>query len=296
MRVSLIRRCTKGWTMVRWAVFALIGMLGGCTTASAESLLERGDYLVNAVMACDGCHTPRSSAGFDMSKRLAGGSILFDEPAFTVRGANITPDRETGIGAWSDADLRRALTEGVRPNGVPLAPAMPSAFYRILTPRDLDAIVAYVRAVPPVRHEVPLPDYKAEIRPQSVPGAEASIGDTVPGDPVKRGFYLATLSHCMECHSRRPDGERDYATWWGKGGAEFKGPWGQVRARNISAHAEKGIGSWTDADVRRALTQGVGRDGRSFKVPMARQIYFSKMTDQDLDAVVAWVRTIPPIE
>jgi len=66
-----------------------------------DSLLERGSYLVNAVMACDGCHTPRGPSGFDMTRRFSGGSQVWDEPAYLVRGSNITPDRETGIGSWS---------------------------------------------------------------------------------------------------------------------------------------------------------------------------------------------------
>jgi mono/diheme cytochrome c family protein len=268
--------------------------LGG---ASAETLLERGSYLVNAVMACDGCHTPRTpSAGLVMDKRLAGGTVLFDLPAYTVRGSNITPDRDTGIGDWTEQDLKRALIEGVRPNGVPLAPSMPFAFYKILTPRDLDAVVTYIRSVAPVRNEAQLPDYRSEMHIDLVPGAERSIGDEVPADPVRRGMYLATLAHCMECHSRRPDNRQDYKDWWGKGGAEIKGPWGQVTVRNISSHQEKGIGGWSDDEIKRALTTGLGRDGRAFKLPMARQMYYGKLTAADLDAIVAWVRTIPPIE
>lgn len=283
--------------MIRFGTFTLLTIFAAGVGASAETPLERGSYLVNAVMACDGCHTPRTpTAGFVADKRLAGGSILFDEPEYTVLGANITPDLETGIGGWSDAELKRALTEGVRPTGVPLAPSMPFTFYKILTPRDLDAVVAYVRTVTPLRNEVQTPNYKAEMHAVPVPGSEKSIGDEVPTDPIQRGAYLASLAHCMECHSRRPDNRQDYKNWWGKGGAEIKGPWGRVTVRNISSHREKGIGAWSDSEIRRALTNGVGRDGRRFKLPMARQIYYSKMADADLDAIVAWVRTIPPIE
>jgi mono/diheme cytochrome c family protein len=282
--------------MIKIALILLPLVISGAGT-SAETLLERGSYLVNAVMACDGCHTPRTpSAGLVMDKRLAGGTVLFDLPAYTVRGSNITPDRDTGIGSWTEQDLRRALIEGVRPNGVPLAPSMPFAFYKILTPRDLDAVVTYIRSVAPVRNEAQLPDYRSEMHIDLVPGAERSIGDEAPADPVKRGMYLATLAHCMECHSRRPDNQQDYKDWWGKGGAQIKGPWGQVTVRNISSHQEKGIGGWSDDEIKRALTQGVGRDGRLFKLPMARQMYYGKLTAADLDAIVAWVRTIPPIE
>jgi mono/diheme cytochrome c family protein len=231
-----------------------------------------------------------------MTRRFSGGSQVWNEPAYTVRGSNITSDRDTGIGSWSAADLKRLMTEGVRPSGVPVAPQMPYAFYKILTPRDLDAVATYVKSVPQVRNAVPPPVYKKPSHAELIPGAEKPFGEADLGDNLKRGFYLATIAHCMECHSRRPDGTQDYKTWLGKGGFVFKGPFGQVTALNISSHKEKGIGAWTDAEIRRALTQGVGRDGRAFKTPMARQIYFSKMTGADLDALIAWVRTIPPIE
>jgi mono/diheme cytochrome c family protein len=277
-------------------IMSVVALMATVGTAAAEALLERGDYLVNAVMACDGCHTPRPGGVFDMSKRFSGGSQTFDDPTFTVKGSNITPDRETGIGSWTDADLKRALTEGVRPSGVPLAPQMPFPFYRILTSRDADALVAYIRTAAPVKNEVAPPVYKAAMHPATIPGAEQPISEEALKDPVKRGFYLATLAHCMECHARRPDGVQDYKSSWGKGGHEMKGPFGSVTVRNITSHPEKGIGGWSDAEIKRALTLGVGRDGRNFKLPMARQIYFSKMTDGDLDAMVAWVRTIPPLE
>ncbi|MET4118380.1 mono/diheme cytochrome c family protein [Bradyrhizobium sp. JR1.5] len=264
--------------------------------ATAETPIERGSYLVNAVMACDGCHTPRGPSGLNMERRFSGGSIVWDGPAYTVHGSNITPDRDTGIGAWSDADIKRLLTSSVRPNGVTVAPQMPYSFYRILTAGDLDAIVAYLKTIKPVNNEMPPPVYKAATYAVPLPGAETSIVEMVPQDPVKRGFYLATLPHCMECHSRKPDGTQDFKNWWGKGGHEMKGPFGSVIVANISSHKEKGVGAWTDAELKRALTEGISRDGRALKLPMARQRYFSKMTEQDLDFIVAWVRAIPPIE
>jgi mono/diheme cytochrome c family protein len=264
--------------------------------AGAQNLVERGNYLVNAVMACDGCHTPRGPGGLIMEKKFSGGSQVWDTPAYTVRGTNITPDRETGIGGWSADDVKRSLVEGVRPSGVPLSPQMPVAFYKILTPGDLDAVVAYVRSVQPIRNEVPPPTYKAAMHAELVPDAEKPIAEAALRDPVKRGFYLATIAHCMECHARRPDGVNDYKNHWGKGGYEFTGPFGKVITSNITSHKTAGIGAWSDAELKRALTHGVGRDGRAFKTPMARQIYFSKMTDEDLDAIVAWMRTIPPLE
>src|SRR5262245_38923629 len=276
-------------------VAAMVAALS--VNAAAESLVERGDYLVNAVMACDGCHTPRGPGGvFVMEKRFSGGSQTWDTPKYTVKGSNITPDGETGIGAWSEADLKRALTDGVRPNGVPLAPQMPFAFYRILTPHDLDAVVAYIRAAAPLRNAVQAPVYKAAAHAEPIPNAETPIDEAALNDPVKRGFYLATIAHCMECHSRRPDGTQDYVTWWGRGGYEFKDTWGTARASNITSHPTAGIGTWTADETKRALTQAIGRDGRTFKPPMQRHVYFRKLAPSDLDALVAWVRTLPPLE
>jgi Cytochrome c len=286
----------QGDLMLKLSALSAGALVALIATASAETLLERGSYLVNAVMGCDGCHTPRPGGVFDMTKRFSGGSQIWDEKNFTVRGSNITPDPETGIGSWSEADIKRALTEGVRPSGVPLAPQMPFAFYKILAPRDLDAVAVYIKSVAPLRNQVPPPVYKAAMHTELIPEAEKPIAEEALRDPVKRGFYLATIAHCMECHSRRPDGTQDYVNWNGKGGYIFKGPFGEIAARNISSHKTAGIGAWTDGEVKRALTQGVGRDGRAFKLPMARQVYFSKMTDDDVDAIVAWVRTIPPIE
>ena len=76
----------------------------------------------------------------------------------------------------------------------------------------------------------------------------------------------------------------------------MKGHWGSVIVPNISSHPVKGVGAWTDAQLKRALTEGIGRDGRKFKLPMARQAFFSRMTQQDLDAIVAWIRSIAPIQ
>lgn len=261
-----------------------------------DSLLERGSYLVNAVMACDGCHTPRGPSGFDMTRRFSGGSQVWDEPAYLVRGSNITPDRETGIGSWSANDLKRLMTDGMRPNGVPVAHQMPYPFYKILTPRDLDGIVAYVQSVPAVRNEVPAPVYRAATRTELIPGGEKPFSDATLKDTVKRGFYLGTIAHCMECHSRRPDGQHDHVKWNGRGGYVMKLPKGSVTVKNITSHKTAGVGAWTDAELKRALTQGVDRTGKPFAPLMQRQVYFAKMTDPDLDAIVAWVRTLPAAE
>src|SRR5262245_7331488 len=186
--------------MFRHMMISGVTLIATMVSAPAQqSLVERGKYLVDAVMGCDGCHTPRPGGDFNMQRKFSGGSQVWDTPAYTVRGSNITPDHTTGIGAWSADDLKRTITQGVRPTGVPLAPQMPNCFDKVLTPGDRDAVAAYIRSVPPIQNQVLAPVYKAASEHMDVPGAEKPFSDAMMSDPVKRGFYLATIAHCMEC-------------------------------------------------------------------------------------------------
>ncbi len=284
--------------MSRSAALSLVlAWLAATPPAAAETLIERGDYLVNHLMSCGNCHSPRGPGA--ASRALSGGVQVFDEPWFRIKGANITPDRETGIGAWSDDDIKRAITQGVRPNGTPLAETMPSAFFRILTPRDLDAIVVYVRSVPAVRNEVAAPIYKAATPPSpAYPLAAKRFDDADLADPKKRGVYLSTIAHCMACHARTSEeAPADYIKSFGKGGRAFKGPWGETRSANITSSRTSGIGAWSDADLRRALTEGVTPDGRKLRPPMSDHVAdYRTWNAADIDALIGWVRTIPPLD
>ena len=114
-------------------------------------------------------------------------------------------------------------------------------------------------------------------------------------DKVKKGFYLATIAHCMECHTPMGPRGREFATKLGAGGFEFPGPWGVSVSRNITSSKTKGIGAWTDAEIKRAITTGVSKDGSKLKPPMGFH-YYATMTAGDLDAVVAYLRTVPAKE
>jgi hypothetical protein len=99
----------------------------------------------------------------------------------------------------------------------------------------------------------------------------------------------------MECHTPMGPKGRDFAAHLGAGGFEFPGPWGVSVARNITSSKEKGIGAWTDGDIKRAITQGVSRDGSRLKPPMGYH-YYSTVSTDDLDAIVAYLRTVPAKE
>jgi mono/diheme cytochrome c family protein len=159
---------------------------------------------------------------------------------------------------------------------------------------DLDAIVAYIQTLPAVSNKVPDPVYKVPIRQEVLPGAEKPIDPAVLKDKVERGFYLAAIGHCMECHTPREKGELDFAKT-GAGGQQSPGPWGISVSSNITSSKTHGIGTWTDAEIKRAITQGVDRDDRKLRPPMGFS-YYAQMKDTDLDDLIAWLRTAPPQE
>ena len=145
----------------------------------------------------------RASAARRSSKRDLSSGLSWDEPPFKVTASNITQDKETGIGGWTDEQIKTALRKGERPNGVHLAAIMPADFYEILTPcGDLDSIVAYLRTVKPVgnrrrrRRSIAL-----RRRGNIPPGADKPFTEADMADKVKKGFYLATIGHCFECHT-----------------------------------------------------------------------------------------------
>jgi len=181
--------------MIRSGLFGAAIALTVTSPGLAETPVERGSYLVNSILTCGNCHTPRGPGGvFDMGKQLSGGPQTFDEPTFLVKGANITPDPETGIGKWSADDIKRAMLEGKRPDGKQLAPIMPYAFYKVFMPSDLDAVVAYLKSVPAVSNKVVAPVYKAELHSASPPGADKPPSEAdLRGDPVKRAIISLLL-------------------------------------------------------------------------------------------------------
>ena len=98
----------------------------------------------------------------------------------------------------------------------------------------------------------------------------------------------------MECHTPLGSHGRDFSKL-GTGGFKFKGPWGESVSRNITSHKDKGLGAWTDEEIKRAVTQGISRDGSKLKPPMGYPFY-AKMTANDLDAMIAYLRTVPAQE
>ena len=241
-----------------------------------------------------------------MNDKAFSGGLNFTTSAFEAQARNITPDKETGIGSWTDDEIKQALTEGKRPSHghlaeVPLAAVMPANFYKALLPSDLDAVVAYLRTVKPIKNEVPDPTYKLPVKREPYPDAEKGFSANQMNDPVTRGRYLAAIAHCMECHSQWSRGVSNFEEGLGAGGRPFAPSlvqgfdpeWKGSVAPIFTSDPTKGVGSWTDDEIKRAITQGMSRDGHKLKPPMAVEAY-AHLKPQDLNDIVAYLRTVHP--
>jgi mono/diheme cytochrome c family protein len=224
---------------------------------------------------------------------LAGGRVIA-ERSFRAVVPNITPDPGTGIGRWSDAEIATAIREGRRPDGSIIGPPMPIEVYRGLSDRDVAAIVAYLRTVPPVRHAVA--ERSSYPSPPTAHGPPVGhVPDPPANDPVARGAYLAgPVAHCTTCHT--PQGSSGRYDWsrTGAGGNHFAGPWGEAVSRNITPHPKHGIGAWTDDAIIHALTRGIAADGRPLAPPMSSRVSrWAQMPERDLRDLVAYLRSLP---
>jgi mono/diheme cytochrome c family protein len=277
----------------------IVGALAGVTflavaaTAQGETLLERGAYLMNGIVACGNCHTKQTPEGPMPGMELAGGFPIEEPGLFVAMPANITPDKETGIGNWTDAQIITAIREGKRPDGSIIGPPMPIGLYSKMSDGDVKAIVAYLRSVPAVKNKVPASTYKIPLPPAYGPPV-TSVPETPRGDKVAYGAYLAgPAGHCIECHTPFVKGRSDFSRT-GAGGMKFHGPWGVSVGANITPHAKDGIAGYTDQQIKDAITKGIRPDGSRLMPPMGI-VFYRNIDDADLDALVAYLRTLKPV-
>lgn len=283
----------RAFALATFYMGASLFTAGACVAAD----LSRGQYLVDALAACDNCHTPRGPNGYDLSARFSGGSQTFAGKDYVARGSNISSDKDTGVGGWSDDALSAAIVAGVGRDGQ-LAPAMPYDSYRVLTNADRNAIVAFLRASPPVKSQPVAPRRNGVWSSHPAPGAETAFEEAALSEKFKRGLYVASIARCLACHSAEVDDTPDYVSGLGAGGKIFRTPAGVAVASNITAHPERGVGAWSDDEIKRAITQGLSRKGEALKPPMSTlaKAHFAKMSAEDLDGLVAYLRTLPAKE
>jgi len=278
--------------ILAWTFAALVPAAMPAAAQDAK-LLERGTYLMDGVVACANCHIQRDKGKPLFDRGLSGG-MVFDEEPFKAYASNITPDRETGIGNWTDAQLVKAIREGIRPDGSVIGPPMPIMFYRGMSDDDVKAIIAYLRAQPPVKNSVPKSEYRIKLPPNYGPAISKKVLAPSPKDVRKYGAYLAgPLGHCMDCHTPWVKGIPDMKRV-GAGGNPFKGPWGVSVARNLTSH-ESGLKSWSDAEIARAIREGVRKDGSKLMPPMAFG-WYKNINDGDMKAMIAYLRSLKSLQ
>jgi len=288
------------------AAVGLLGVLCGALmlfaagqAAAAETLAERGRYLVNTVAACGRCHTPRLAEGKPNPAMELAGGFEFDDPAIGhIVGPNLTPDRETGLGKWSEEEIVTALRYGVRPDGTTIGPPMPVDTYRGMSDRDLAAIAKYLHTMKPIRHAVGRTRYNRppELHDPTITHIEAPPRQ----DKLAYGQYLAEpVGHCFGCHTvPRPGGaslDRRVFYAGGRDLPDYADVTRRVVSRNITSDPEDGIGKWSDAEVKRAIVAGTRPDGTQLAHTMPYD-WYKRIAPADLDAITTYLRTLPAIK
>jgi mono/diheme cytochrome c family protein len=273
---------------------AAAAMVATASTSFAETPLERGTYLMNSIVACGNCHTPKGPNGKAIAdKELSGGDPI-DSPVFHAVPANITPDKETGIGKWTDDQIINAIRNGKRPDGTTIGPPMPIAFYRDMSDTDVQAIVAYLRSVKPISNKTEKSTYKIPL-PAAYGPPVTHVADVPRTNAVAYGKYLATgVGHCMDCHTPDVQGRPDF-TRMGAGGNEFGAPnGGLIISANLTPANRQGIAGWTNDQIKTAITTGMRPDR-----PLVRLMafdWYKNMSNADLNDLIAFLRSLKPVK
>jgi mono/diheme cytochrome c family protein len=261
--------------------------------------LERGQYLFTGVAGCAFCHSPHDSnqpgdpitagqqgVGHDMGTEGFPGHVV---------APNLTPDLQTGLGSWTDDAIARAIREGVRMDGRALFPLMQYENFRHMSDEDVASIVVFIRSLPPVHHELPSTEiiFPVKYLIRSVPQPiTAAVNDPNPTDVFERGKYLVTIGSCNGCHTPQVRGQEITGLEYG-GGFMLKENGMSAVAANITPDAT-GISYYDETLFIQALRAGhVG--ARSLSPVMPFEAY-GKLTDDDLKAMFAYLRTLKPVK
>ena len=223
----------------------------------------------------------------DSTQPFAGG-LEVSTPNGTWRAPNITPDRNSGIGNWSDTQVIEAMRRGIGRDKSRLLPVMPYAYYHRMTDADAKAVVTFLRSQRPIYNKVQRSDAKMAAVDLKEP--VNNVDDFQ--DPKAHGEYLASLMHCAACHTPK-DGPHANVTF--AGGVEIPADGRSIMSSNITPDMTTGIGGWSDEEIIVAIRTGKTPDGHTIEGPMAMYIDgWSTIEDADAAALVAYLRSVQP--
>jgi cytochrome c553 len=267
--------------------------------------LARGAYLVNNVAVCHLCHSghvgKELTSPTDPDKFLSG--FLIDIPEIaTFTAPNLTSSMD-GLGGWSDDEIARAIRDGVRNDGSLMFPFMPFYDYKRFSDEDVKAIVVYLRSLPKKDDSYPVVEPELAFPMNIIFGMmnfhsepAKAVAPVDKSDKLKYGEFLAHVAHCTACHSGAPGkgpGDKEFLS--GNPAGEHLPGIGFVAGKNLTPHKEHGIGKYTPDQVKQALREGKRLDGKNMAPPMSMVSgYYGAMTDEDLDALTAYLFSLPP--
>jgi hypothetical protein len=275
------------------------------TAPTNAEAIARGKYLVHHVAACIGCHSPVQDTipgEPPVEEKLGSGRDFGEIPNYPVhiRSRNLTPDKDTGLGGWTDGEIARAIREGVSKDGSPLFPQMPYKTYsKTMSDGEVLDIIAYLRTLRPVKNDPGRPSVsfpvsmfvRAAPAPLETPPPPAPS----PSDKMARGKWLLEVCSCKDCHDSVNEKMEKIPGKTLAGGFKFPLPNGKgyAIAPNITSDKATGIGSYSDEDIRRVIDEGKGKNGRNLYVmPWS---YYRGMTKEDKDALIAALREVTAV-
>lgn len=276
------------------------------TVQSTAEKVARGRYLSEHVSGCTVCHAVRDFTKYGAPVKpetVGAGGEIFGEAGsgFEVYSKNITPE---GIGNWTDGQLIRAFTAGVNAEGDALFPIMPYPRYARLSREDVEAIVAYVRTLKPIRSSVPerrLP-FPLPLIVRTMPQPAALRPMPPKTDKLAYGEYMTNAAVCGECHTPIDDRGTPIPGREFSGGAPLHLPGGGVvNPANITPDADTGIGTWTEQQFLDTFKAWRGVEPRVLTAQEQREntfmpwLFYAGMTDEDLSAIYTYLRSQKPV-
>ena len=288
--------------------FPKVGPAPDLKVEATPERLARGEYLAKHVMGCLDCHAQRdfSFYGGPVKPGTEGiGGDLFDE-SFGFPGKfyarNITPH---ALGDWTDGELYRLITTGVRKDGEPIFPVMPYQEFGKADPEDIYSVIAYIRTLKPVENHVPesKPSFPFSLIMRTIPKEAVPGKKPDPSDVIAYGKYVATIAACNDCHTPFDKNHKRMDDKYYAGGYEFEFPGlGTIRSANITPHRATGIGSWSEDlfvqrfknyDTSEAKQMRTGPGEFNTVMPW---LFYAGMTEEDLIALYKYLMSIPPVE